>query len=246
MSIEYVNFWRGFFITICLSVLPSLILLRFFYKHDKNPEPGKILFKTFWLGFVLAIPVLLFTYPLAPVITKIKNPMLAAMYWSLFCAAIPEEFFKFIVLNKYCVKQPAFDEPIDGIIYGVTASLGFATIESMMYIARYGVGVGISRALTAVPAHACFGVVMGYYVSLSYFKVRKGLSMWFGLLAAIFLHAIYDYPLIVNQIWKLNPEVPIELGIKLILFTFFATVFVFEILWSLRIIKKIKRTKSRR
>ena len=226
--------------TVTLSFLPSLIILRFFYKRDLNTESHKVLLKTFGLGFILAIPVLAITSPLAPIVWKIKNPMFAAMYWSLFCAAIPEEFFKFLILTRYCAKNSAFNKPIDGIIYGVTASLGFATIESMIFISRVGWAAAIPRALTAVPAHACFGIVMGYFVSLEHFHPKKGLSMGFGLLAAIFLHALYDYPLVINQIWKLDPDKPFELAIKLGFFVLFAMVFVFEILGSLRLIKRAK------
>ena len=192
MNTEYFNFARNLLIMVFLSFLPSLIILRFFYKRDLNPEPRKVLLKTFALGFILAIPVLAIAYPLAPLVWKIKNPMFAAMYWSLFCAAIPEEFFKFLILKRYCTKNPAFDETIDGMIYGVTASLGFATIESMIFISKIGWEAAIPRALTAVPAHACFGVVMGYYVSQEYFHPKKGLPVGFGLLAAIFLHSLYD------------------------------------------------------
>ena len=226
--------------TVTLSVLPSLIILRFLYKRNVNPEPRKVLLKTFGLGFILAIPVLAITYPLAPLVWKIKNPMFAAMYWSLFCAAIPEEFFKFLILTRYCTKNPAFDEPMDGIIYGVTASLGFATLESMMFISKVGWEAAIPRALTAVPAHACFGVVMGYFVSREYFHPKKGLSIGFGLLVAVFLHSLYDYPLVINQLWKLNPDIPMELAVKLGFFTLFALVFVFEILWALRLVKRTR------
>ena len=226
--------------TVTLSFLPSLIILRFFYKRDVNPEPRRVLLKTFGLGFIVAIPVLAITSPFAQLVWKIENPMLAAMYWSLFCAAIPEEFFKFLILTRYCVKKSAFNEPMDGIIYGVTASLGFATLESMMYISQIGWTAAITRALTAVPAHACFGVVMGYFVSQEHFYNKKKFSLGFGLLVAIFLHTLYDYPLVVNQIWRLNPDIPLESAVKLGFFVLFATVFVFEILWALRLVKRTK------
>jgi len=228
-------------ITVTLSFIPSLLLLRFFYKRDLNPEPRGVLLRTFWLGFVLAIPILIVTYPLAPIMWRINNPMLAAMYWSLFCAAIPEEFFKFLVLTRYCARNNAFNEPMDGIVYGVTASLGFATIESMMYISKIGWTAAISRALTAVTAHACFGVVMGYFVSQAHFNLKKKLSIWFGLIVAIFLHALYDYPLIVNQIWRLNPDIPLESAVKLGFFVLFAMVFVFMVIWVFRLIKRTSR-----
>ncbi len=227
--------------TVTLSFLPSLIILRFFYKRDLYPESRKVLLKTFGLGFILAIPVLAITSPLAPLVWKIENPMFAAMYWSLFCAAIPEEFFKFLILTRYCVKTSTFNKPMDGIVYGVTASLGFATIESMMYISRVGWTAAIPRALTAVPAHACFGVVMGYFISQEHFNNKKKFSIGFGLLVAIFLHALYDYPLVINQIWRLNPDKPMELAVKLGFFVLFAMVFVFEIIWAIRLVKRTRK-----
>ena len=241
MNCEYVNLIRNLLMTVTLSVLPSLIILRFFYKKDKSPEPRKVLLKTFAFGFVLAIPILIVTYPLATIVYKIQNPMMAAMYWSLFCAALPEEFFKFLVLTKYSLKHPAFDEPLDGIIYGVTASLGFATIESMMYISRFGIAAAIPRALTSVPSHACFGIIMGFYVSEAHFKLKRCKRVWFGLLAAVFAHALYDYPLVANQILKLSPEAPVDYALKVFFFVVFAVVFILEILWSLRLTKCMHR-----
>ena len=49
-------------------------------------------------------------------------------------AAFVEEIFKAIVIVFYCTRKSAFDEPMDGIIYGVAASLGFAAYENIHYI----------------------------------------------------------------------------------------------------------------
>ena len=163
MASEYFNFWRNLVITLTASFIPSLLVLKFLYKRDKNPEPRGILLKTFFLGFAGAIPVLALTWPLATFFYKFENPMLAAMYWSVFCAAVPEEIIKFLIILKYSSKKSAFDEPMDGIVYGVTASLGFATIESIMHVAKIGWSTALTRAILAVPAHACFGAVMGYF-----------------------------------------------------------------------------------
>ncbi len=173
MDSEYFNFLRNLVITLTLSFIPSLLLLRFLYKRDENPEPHGILLRTFFLGFAGAIPVLIITFPLAPFFYKFQNPMLAAIYWSVFCAAIPEEIIKFLIILKYSSKKSAFDEPMDGIVYGVTASLGFATIESIMHIAKTGYAIALTRAIMAVPAHACFGAVMGYFIGMAHFH-KKG------------------------------------------------------------------------
>ena len=62
------------------------------------------------------------------------------------------------------MRNRAFDEPMDGIVYGVVASLGFATLENILFVFNGGMSVAVSRAFTAVPLHAFVGAIMGYYV----------------------------------------------------------------------------------
>jgi hypothetical protein len=65
-----------------------------------------------------------------------------------------------------------FDEPLDGVIYGVAVSLGFATLENLLYLDRMGLAIAWQRAVFAVPAHALFGGAMGYYAGRAKFDRR--------------------------------------------------------------------------
>ena len=104
-----------------------------------------------------------------------------------------------MVLTKYAYKQDSFNEPMDGIVYGVIASLGFALIENIIYVFLYAepgqeMRVGILRMFTAIPAHALMGVIMGYYVGKAKFdNVNSKKLMVKGLLGAIILHSAYNY-----------------------------------------------------
>src|SRR4029450_10832400 len=69
-----------------------------------------------------------------------------------------------------------FDEPLDGVVYGVAVALGFATLENFLFVARLGLGVAWMRALFAVPAHALFGATMGYYAGRA--KFDQGGKLW--------------------------------------------------------------------
>ena len=69
-----------------------------------------------------------------------------------------------------------FDEPLDGVVYGVAVALGFATLENLLFVARLGLGVAWMRALFAVPAHALFGATMGYYAGRA--KFDRGGKLW--------------------------------------------------------------------
>ncbi len=93
-------------------------------------------------------------------------------------------------------RNPYFDEKMDGIVYAVCVSLGFAAVENVMYLfgnAEDFLRVGAMRALFAVPGHFCDGVLMGYYYSLTVFvaraRSRHGVLI---LVAPILAHGLYD------------------------------------------------------
>jgi RsiW-degrading membrane proteinase PrsW (M82 family) len=177
------------------AVVPSLLLLWYVYARDKNPEPRGLLLKTFLLGAFICLPVV----PMAVMLEDMGQGMDGGMWSGAFVkgvlgAAIPEEFFKFLVLRAYVWRKDHFDEPLDGVVYGATASLGFATLENILYVGSHGLEVAVLRALTAVPGHAFTGVVMGAFVGRARFAEpgqRFGL-LGMGLGAAILLHGAYD------------------------------------------------------
>ena len=79
--------------------------------------------------------------------------------------ALTEEA-KFIALRYYAFRNKNFNEPFDGIIYAVYISMGFAFVN-ILYVSQGGMQVAILRTFTAVPAHAMFAVMMGYYAGLA-------------------------------------------------------------------------------
>ena len=189
-------------ISLPAAIIPAWLLMRYFINSDRFPEPEAIIRKTFLYGVAIVIPVLLFALPISvfensPVIKS--SAFNAAVFSAFVTAAIPEEFFKFIVLKYYCAKQKEFDEPMDGIVYGVVASLGFATLENILYVINGGLGVAIMRAFTAVPAHAAFGAIMGYYFSKTHFQSKKVSFLSMALIFPTILHGLYDFFLFYMQ-----------------------------------------------
>jgi RsiW-degrading membrane proteinase PrsW (M82 family) len=87
-------------------------------------------------------------------------------------------------------------------VYAVFISLGFAAVENVMYVMGNGFGTGIMRAITAVPAHAIFGVTMGFYFGMAKFyeKKRNELKLK-ALIYPIILHGIYDFILFTGIEW---------------------------------------------
>lgn len=181
--------------TIVGAVVPALLLMRYFYKRDLNPEPRGILVMTFVLGVLIVIPLTIVAFPMQWLARGVTNPLLSAAFYAFLCAAIPEESMKFLVITRYCARREAFDELMDGVVYGATASLGFAALENIMYVAHGGWPAALLRAFTAVPAHACFGAIMGYYVARARLGLSPASSRWKGLCLAVLLHGLYDLPL---------------------------------------------------
>jgi RsiW-degrading membrane proteinase PrsW (M82 family) len=101
-------------------------------------------------------------------------------------AAVPEEFFKWLIVVLYCARHKEFDEPMDGLVYGAVASLGFATFENVVYVwvsevsTQAGLQVALARGLTAVPMHASLGAIMGYFVGSGLQPRAKGCSTCWG------------------------------------------------------------------
>jgi RsiW-degrading membrane proteinase PrsW (M82 family) len=124
-------------------------------------------------------------------------------------AGTTEEVFKFLALYLLVWKSPSFNEQFDGIVYAVFVSLGFAAVENVMYVMDGGFETAAVRAITAVPAHAVFGVTMGYYFGIArrYSELRRG-YMQRALLVPVVIHGIYDFILMAGISWLLVLFVP--------------------------------------
>lgn len=182
------------------ALTPILILLFYIYRKDKNqPEPPKEMVKAFFYGVASVLLSLCISIPFEKMGLYVSDykTMVEAMRTSFFAAAIPEEVAKYVMLWLFLRKCKYFDQRMDGIVYAVCVSLGFAALENVMYLlGSYDewVSVGISRALTAVPGHFGFGVLMGYYYSLGKFdSLNFASAKYKALIVPIIVHGLYDF-----------------------------------------------------
>lgn len=112
---------------------------------------------------------------------------------------LSEESFKYALLKLRTWRSPAFNCEFDGVVYAVFVALGFALWENIGYVLEYGLSTAIARAVTAVPGHACFGVMMGVWYGMAKrlaLDGRKHASAWarrMSLLLPTLLHGLYDY-----------------------------------------------------
>lgn len=177
-----------------IAIAPVLIILIYIYIRDKyEKEPLGLLVRALIAGGLTVIPVIFAESWLSGRGVYLAGTMSAA-FEAFVVAGITEELFKFIALFILIWKHKEFDEKFDGIVYAVFISLGFAAIENVMYVYKLGANAGYTRALTAVPAHAIFGITMGYYFSLAKFKPdRRAYYLLLALVIPIFLHGVYDF-----------------------------------------------------
>ncbi len=183
-----------------LAVLPTIVIIAYILGFDKyNQEPPKLLLKLFVAGCFTVIPAI---YLERMVDENSFYGYLGLFFYCVIGVALMEEGVKFVASYLLSYHDNAFDEIYDGIIYCVMVSLGFATIENIMYVMQYGQSTAIIRAITAVPAHAIFAVTMGYFVGMSKaYPNHRILYMVSSLVAPILLHAVYDFILFTGLNW---------------------------------------------
>lgn len=179
-----------------LAMAPSLAIMIYIYWKDKfDKEPLKELAITFVLGALSAVPVILTGHLLKLFGFDESSKVLVWSLISMFCVVgFVEEFFKFLAVYIYAYRHKAFNEPFDGITYGVMSAMGFATLENLLYIflGDQPETTAWMRMFTAVPAHAFFGVISGYFIGLQRVKNMKGLAL-LGVFYAAVLHTLYNF-----------------------------------------------------
>jgi RsiW-degrading membrane proteinase PrsW (M82 family)/ribosomal protein S18 acetylase RimI-like enzyme len=181
---------------IALAAAPGIAICLFiFYRDRYNKEPLLNLILTFFLGILAAVPAVIIEFAFN---TNASSIAMVAVQ-AFLVVALTEELCKFAVLRWYSYPKKSFDEPLDGIVYGVVASMGFATIENILYVTRYaemgmGYQVALMRMFLSVPAHATFGILMGYYVGLAKFATTNKTQLIFkGIFWATLMHGVYDF-----------------------------------------------------
>lgn len=203
---------------LLLAIAPSVALFFIFYLRDKyDREPWKLLLKTFLLGCLTIIPVAMleaFLFEAWGISLYEPQGLLVSLLSMLFLVALFEEGAKFAVVRFYAWKKEAFNEPYDGIMYTLMASLGFATVENILYVFQEGEAVGWLRAFLTVPLHALTAVIMGYYIGLAKYsagrKNQEG-NLYTGLWIAILFHGFFNF-FITSQIVILVLMAPLLIG----------------------------------
>lgn len=186
-------------VILSAGIAPGLALLSYFYLRDEyEAEPITLVFKTFMYGALITFPIMFLQYVLA-----VEGIIDSNWSTAFISSGLLEEFFKWFILMFAIFQHVDFNEPYDGIIYGASVSLGFATIENILYLVANGVEHAFGRAILPVSSHALFGVIMGYYLGKAKFSSSEERHKWLFIAISVplLLHGTYNYIFLAEKNW---------------------------------------------
>ncbi|HRH56704.1 MAG TPA: PrsW family glutamic-type intramembrane protease [Chitinophagales bacterium] len=186
---------------IILAIAPALAFCGYVIHKDRfNKEPKWLMLLAFGFGVFSVFPAGISSV-MGSQMFDVSGSFINTGLYAFLVVALSEEFAKFFFLRYILFKREEFNEPLDGVVYAVMIGMGFAAFENILYVSTGGVGVALLRMVTAIPAHAIFAVVMGYYVGLAKFDLtHRSELIRKGLLYPILLHGAYDFFLLQKNI----------------------------------------------
>lgn len=211
---------------VVLAIVPGFAIALFIYRKDKRKHMslgllGQCIFYGV-VSFFISIGIGLLLERFSHIEQdNIVHQMIRAVIF----VGLVEEGSKFLFLRGILFRNPHFNQPFDGIVYSVMIGMGFATMENLMYILNGSGATAIIRMFTAVPAHAVFALIMGFFIGEA--KIFRSSSMLYSFIALFFAslaHGYYDYFLFLDFVPGLWLQTFISLAIVVVI-----THFAFEL-----------------
>ena len=192
---------------LVISILPVYLIGLYIYKKDVNKEPAKLLRKLFGYGILICIPAAILEFVVEYFFGDPELMRYSELFvYVLIDVALIEELFKWIVVYLMTYKHNDFDEVYDAIVYAVFVSLGFACFENIFYVLASGVGVGLIRAVTAIPGHAADAIIMGSYLGLAKLAdINNNKTLFIknialSIIMPVLAHTFYDFCLYTGNV----------------------------------------------
>lgn len=210
-------------LNIFLAFIPPILWLTFYLREDRHPEPKLLLLLTFAGGMAsafIALAVELFVLGREGITGGLLS--LATTPFIFFTViALIEEYLKYLPVKFLVVERPDFDEPVDGMIYMMTSALGFAAVENALFILPFffdivkdvvailpltqenivlSFDVAANRFLGANLLHALSSGIIGFFLAKTWFHPHRRHFIFIGIVLATFLHAIFNYLILVREV----------------------------------------------
>ncbi len=216
---------------LIFSFLPSIIWLLFYLRKDVHPEPNRMVLKIFLFGMLVTIPVAIIEISILTAFSFIPiNLFLISLLNVFIGVALIEEVMKYFVVQQGVLKNPAFDEPVDAMLYMIIAALGFAAAENMILLCSFALDLdGVNevykisvmgyissyRFLGATFLHVLASGTVGYFLALHYFAKKPKSWLLFGLGISILLHGLFNISIMISGETFNVVSIPLLLGFAL-------------------------------
>ena len=181
---------------VFVAIAPGLLWLWFFVRLDRiRPSSRSWIVLTLIFGVISTVPAALVEWALIVELLDYRfwlDETLAFTAIVMLGVVGPvEEGGKFLAVRLGVYRSLHFEEPMDGLVYGAAASLGFASLENLVYVLSFGPEVMIFRAPFSTLAHLVFGSAWGYGLGLRR-SGRGAWVVWGSLAGAAALHAAFN------------------------------------------------------
>ena len=200
------------------AIAPALLVLWLVIAADERPGPPVKVWAAFLLGAASISLLGVARAPFLSLLAVTDNPRLALALRSIFGVAAPEEIVKILVIVAVSRRRQPFADPMDTVVYGAAAGLGFAAYENLAYLVQHPDmwrSLAVLRSVLTVPFHGALGIIAGAYLAIArsgtalgahrrhrdWARISARISI---LLVPLALHSGFDFPLLTLQ---QNPDI---------------------------------------
>jgi RsiW-degrading membrane proteinase PrsW (M82 family) len=195
------------------AVAPALLILWLVIAAGERPGPPAKVWTAFLFGAASISLLGVARAPFVPILAAPESPWVTQALHSVFGVALPEETVKILVIAAVSARRRPFADPMDTVVYGAAAGLGFAAYENLAYLIQHAEmwqSLAALRSVLTVPFHGALGVIAGAYLAIArsgtalgahrhhrdWARISSYILVLFGPLA---LHAGFDFPLLTLQ-----------------------------------------------
>jgi RsiW-degrading membrane proteinase PrsW (M82 family) len=232
------------------AVAPALLMLWLVVAADERPGPPAKVWTAFVLGAASISLLGVLRAPFVSLLAAPENPWITQVLHSVFGVALPEETGKILVIAAVAARRRPFADPMDTVVYGAAAGLGFAAYENLAYLVQHAEmwqSLAALRSVLTVPFHGALGVIAGAYLAIARSGTALGAhrrhrdwarisSRILVLLGPVALHAAFDFPLLtLQQNPDIDPSIRLALGAASVL------IGASSIAFAVRLVRRVGR-----
>lgn len=194
-----------------LTFFPPVVWLMFYLREDRHPEPKLLLLLTFVGGMASVVLAIVGECVFAQLVNggscrqgiNYTGQNIVTLFLAI---AFIEEYVKYLAVKLLVLRKKDFDEPVDAMIYLITAALGFAAVENVLFVfplfhesMRLGLEIATNRFLGANLLHALSSAIVGFFLARAWFSPHRHHFVALGIIIASLLHAFFNYLILVRD-----------------------------------------------